>query len=126
MINFINTDPFLVFFGSLYLVMGLSVFFARAAWEEFMALFAQNNAVNLIAGIITLPIALFIVVFYNDWNGTASIILMVIGYLGLLKSFLLLLQPSLAQSMVRKYQTMKPSWTQGCLAIAIGLALLIL
>jgi hypothetical protein len=126
MFDLINTDPFLVFFGSFYLVMGLSVFFARDAWKEFMVLFTQNDAVNLIMGIITLPISLFVVVFYNDWDGTASALLMVLGYLGLAKSFLLLLKPRMAQDLMKRFQNVKPFWLPGGIAILVGAALLVL
>jgi hypothetical protein len=126
MFDFVNTDPFLVFFGSFYLVMGLSVFFARKPWEEFMGLFAQNDAVSLIMGIITLPISLFIVVFYNDWVGAGSKILMVIGYLGILKALLFLLNPAKAQALLEKCRTFVPFWAHGLLAMLIGVALITL
>jgi hypothetical protein len=123
--NLINVDPFLVFFGSFYLVIGLSVFFATKAWTDFLKLFAENDAVSLILGVITLPISLFIVVFYNNWNGIGPSLLMVLGCIGLLKALALLLKPSLLQNIVRK-KVAKPMWLCGVLTIAIGVALLIL
>ncbi|MGB0719647.1 MAG: hypothetical protein ACPGRX_04185, partial [Bdellovibrionales bacterium] len=93
----INTDPFLLFFGGFYLVLGLSCFFAREAWQEFAALFVKNDALSLIFGIMLLPISLSVIAFYNNWDGIASIILMVVGWLAFAKSLVLLLRPSLIQ-----------------------------
>ena len=101
MFDFINTDPFLVFFGSFYIVLGLSVFFARKPWQEFISLMIENDALSLILGILVLPIALFIVIFYNNWESLASIVLMVVGYIGFLKAVVLLLWPKIFQKFLQ-------------------------
>lgn len=127
MINIVNTDPFLVFFGSFYLVLGLSVFFANKAWSDFIKLYAQNDAVSLISGIITLPIALFIVVFYEGWDtGIAAKILVVIGYLALLKALVLLLKPDWIRKLVQNDKMIKPLWLRGLIAAGVGVALIVL
>jgi len=122
----VNTDPFLLFFGSFYLVIGLSVFFAADAWKEFIALFVKNDAISLIMGILTLPIALFIVVFYNYWGDLASSILMVMGYITLFKSVALLLRPSFFQGFLNKGVTERYLWLDGLSGIILGGAMLVL
>ena len=87
----LNTDPFLLFFGSFYIILGLSFIFAKTQWKEFIALFVEYDALSLFLGVIVLPISLFIIMFYNNWDTIGSIILMVIGYLGFAKSILLLI-----------------------------------
>jgi hypothetical protein len=124
MTNLITVDPFLVFFGSFYLVIGLSVFFAADAWKDFLKIFAENDAVSLILGVIILPISLFIVVFYNNWGAAGSKLLMVLGILGLIKALALLLKPSLLQGIVKK-KIIKPMIC-GLVTIAVGIALLVL
>ena len=93
MTDLVNTDPFLIFFGSFYMVLGFSAFLAPKSWEDFIDLFIENDALSLIMGILVLPIGLFIVVFYNNWETLGSIILMVIGYLALVKALVLLIRP---------------------------------
>ena len=106
--------------------VGLSMFFASNAWKEFIKLFIENDALSLILGILTLPIALFIVVFYNDWSTLSSIVLMTMGYISLVKSGILLLRPSFIQNFLRKGYTQKYLWVDGLSGIVLGGAMLVL
>lgn len=126
MFDFINTDPFLLFFGGFYLVLGLSCFLATKPWQDFIELFIKNDALSLIMGILVLPIALFIVVFYNNWDTLASTILMVIGYIAFLKALVLLLKPSLFQNFLKKDFVQKWLWLDGLSGMALGVAMLVL
>ena len=125
-LDFINTDPFLLFFGGFYLVLGFSCFFARDAWEEFAALFVDNDALSLVFGILILPIALSVIAFYNNWESLASIILMVVGWLAFFKSVVLIMRPSLIQHFVKKEFVRKWLWLDGLSGIALGVAMLVL
>ena len=122
----INTDPFLLFFGSFYLVLGLSCFFARKPWEDFIALFVDNDALSLVMGILILPISLSIIAFYNNWDSLASTILMAIGWLALVKAMILLMRPSLIQGFLKKEFVRKWVWLDGISGILLGAAMLVL
>ena len=122
----LNTDPFLVFFGSFYIVLGLSVFFAKKPWEEFISLLIQHDALSLILGILVLPISLFIIVFYNNWDGLAPTVLMVIGYIGFVKAVTLLLWPKVFQNFLRTEFVRKWMWLDGVSGIVLGLSMLLL
>ncbi len=122
----INTDPFLIFFGTFYLVLGLSMFFASKHWHEFVKLFIENESLSLVLGVLSLPISLFIVVFYDDWSTLGSTILMVLGYIGLLKSFVLLLRPGWVQSFLGKGYIQRYLWLDGISGIVLGVAMLLL
>lgn len=124
--EYINTDPFLLFFGSFYLILGLSCFFARKPWEEFIALFVDNDALSLVMGIVILPIGLFIIVFYNNWETLSSIILMALGYIAFFKALILLMRPRIIQAFVRKEFVRQWLWLDGMSGVALGLAILIL
>ncbi len=126
MFNLINTDPFLLFFGGFYLVLGMSCLFTTKPWREFVDLFIQHDSISLVMGIIVLPISLSIIVFYNNWDGLASIILMVIGYLAFLKALALLLKPSLIQNLLKKNFVRQWMWLDGLSGMVLGLALLLL
>ncbi|MAF98343.1 MAG: hypothetical protein CMH26_06890 [Micavibrio sp.] len=125
-IEFINTDPFLLFFGAFYLVIGFSFFFARKAWEEFLNLFVQHDSLSLVMGVVLLPISLAIIAFFNDWTSLASIVLMVIGWLALLKSIILLVLPGIVQKFIRREFVQKWLWLDGVSGLIIGAALLLL
>lgn len=126
MFDFLNTDPFLLFFGGFFLVLGLSCFFAKKAWEDFIALFVDNDALSLMFGILVLPVSLFIIVFYDNWSTLSSTVLMVIGYLGFLKALVLLLRPRMIQGLLKKEFVQKWLWLDGLSGIVLGLALLVL
>ncbi len=122
----LNTDPFLLFFGSFYVVLGLSVFLAAKAWKEFIALFVQHDSLSLVLGIMTLPIALFIIFFYDDWSTLGSTVLMVMGYVSLLKALVLLLKPSWIQNFLDKGVLNKYLWVDGVSGLLLGIAMLVL
>ncbi|MCB1563976.1 MAG: hypothetical protein KDJ75_10415 [Alphaproteobacteria bacterium] len=124
--DYINTDPFLLFFGSFYLILGFSCFFARKPWEEFIALFVDNDALSLVMGIVILPIALFIIVFYDNWETLSSIVLMALGYIAFFKALILLMRPRIIQAYVRKEFVRKWLWLDGVSGIVLGAAILFL
>lgn len=125
LIEYINTDPFLVFFGSFYIVLGLSCFLAKKTWEDFISLLIDNETLSLVLGILVLPISLFIIVFYNNWDGLAPIVLMVIGYIGFIKALILLLWPKLVQSFLSKNFVRQWMWLDGISGIILGTLMLV-
>ncbi len=125
-LDLINTDPFLLFFGTFYIVLGCSIFLAVKPWKEFMHLFIEHDALSLVLGVLCLPISLFVIVFYNDWEGLGSVILMVTGYIGLLKALLLLLRPNWMQSFMRIEFVQKWLWLDALSGIVLGTAMLVL
>jgi len=122
----INNDPFLLFFGGFYLVLGFSCFFARQAWQDFAELFVDNDALSLVMGILILPISLSIIAFYWNWETIGSTILMVSGIFAFLKSVMLLMRPGFIQGFVKKEFVRKWLWLDGVSGIALGLAMLVL
>ncbi len=124
--DIINKDPMLLFFGAFYLVLGLSAFLARNHWEEFLELFVKYDALSLVLGIMTLPISLFIIFFYNDWSTLGSTILMVMGYISFVKAAILLLRPNWVQKFLSYEFTQKHMWLDGISGIVLGGAMLIL
>lgn len=127
MLNFLNTDPFLVLFGCMYLIVGASIFLKPVAWKEFCNLYIRSEPICLITGVVMLPLALYVVVFYNNWNGISSILLMGLAYWALIEAIVLLLRPSLIQNLLAEDKfILKPFWLHGVVSIVIGAALLVL
>jgi|GEM_PF-1542253 len=125
-LSFINNDQFLLFFGSFYVIIGLSLFLAGGTWREFIDLFIKHDAISFIFGVFTLPIGLFIVVFYDNWDGLASTILMIMGYISILKALLMFLYPSLLQKFLNKGYIHKYLWLDGLSGLILGVAMLVL
>jgi hypothetical protein len=123
----LNTaDHFLLFFGSFYIILGFSAFFAQKSWEDFTDLFIDNDALSLVMGVLILPLSLFIIVIYNSWDSLSSIILMVTGYIMFAKSTVMLLRPQLIQNMLSRQFIRKWIWLDGLSGITLGLSMLIL
>ncbi len=122
----VNADPFLLFFGTFYIVLGLSIFLAAKHWQDFIKLFIENDSLSLVIGIMTLPISLFVVFFYDNWETLASTILMVLGYIGLAKALILLLRPSIIQNFLNRGMIQKYLWLDGISGIILGAAMLLL
>ena len=122
----VNTDPFLLFFGSFFIVIGFSAFTTPKSWNEFIDLFVENDVLSLVMGVFMLPISLSIIVFYNSWDPFASLVLMVIGYLAFVKTLILLLKPKLIQSALNTQFVRKWIWLDGVSGILLGGVLLFL
>ena len=76
-----------------FLVVGLSHIFQPRAWAEFFIRFRERGAAgSLQLGLLHLPLALLIVAFHNIWHGL-PVIVTIIGWAQLLKSFLYLAYP---------------------------------
>ena len=119
-------SQFLLFFGSFYIVLGLSAFLSPKSWDDFIDLFVENDALSLVMGFLVLPISLSIIFFFDNWDTLASTIVMVIGYLAFLKALALLLRPSLMQAILKKDFVRKWLWLDGLSGIALGIAILVL
>lgn len=124
--SYINHDPFLLFFGGFYLVLGFSCFFAREAWQDFAALFVDNDALSLVMGILILPISLSVIAFYWNWETIGSTVLMVSGIFAFVKAVILLMHPKFIQGFVKKEFVRKWLWLDGVSGISLGLAMLVL
>lgn len=126
MTDFLNTDPFLVFFGCFFVVIGLSAFMAEKSWNDFIDLFVENDALSLVMGIVILPISLFLIFFYNNWETLGSTVLTVTGYLMFIKALVLLLRPAIIQRALKMEFVRKWLWLDGISGVALGVAMLVL
>lgn len=124
--SYVSDDPFLQFFGCFFIVLGASAWLSPKSWDDFIDLFIENDALSLIMGILTLPISLFIIFFYNNWETLGSTVLMVIGYIGLLKALALLVRPGLLQAVLKQDFVRKWLWLDGISGVVLGVALLVL
>lgn len=76
-----------------FFVLGLSHIFQPRAWVEFFIRFRDKGTVgSLQLGLFHLPLGLLIVSFHNIWHGL-PIVVTIIGWGQLLKSFLYLTYP---------------------------------
>jgi hypothetical protein len=92
-----------------FLVVGLSHILQPRAWAEFFTRFREKDAVgSLQLGLLHLPLALLIVAFHNIWRGIPLVVTL-IGWSQLLKSFLYLSYPAHGLRMLG-YVSVEKSW----------------
>lgn len=105
-----------------FLVIGLSHILQPRAWVEFFIRFREKGAVgSLQLGLFHLPLALLIVSFHNIWHGLPLVVTLV-GWGQLLKSFLYLIYPKHGLKML-SVLSVERSWQfilGGVFAIAIS------
>jgi hypothetical protein len=92
-----------------FLLIGLSHIFQPRAWSEFFIRFREKGAVgSLQLGFFHLPLALLIVSFHNIWHGL-PIIVTIIGWAQLLKTFLYIMWPKHGLRMLSRV-SLERSW----------------
>ena len=110
-----------------FLVVGFSHILQPRAWAEFFIRFRAKGAVgSLELGLLHLPLALLIVAFHNVWRGMPLLVTL-LGWAQLLKSFLYLAFPRHGLRMLG-YVSVEKSWrfvVGGLFSIALGLAIAI-
>jgi len=112
----------LCWIGLPYLVMGLSHILQPRAWAEFFICFREKGAVgSLQLGLLHLPLALLIVAFHNTWQGVPLLVTL-IGWSQLLKSFIYLVYPRHGLRMLG-FVSIQQSWrfvVAGIFSIALS------
>jgi len=77
-----------------FLVVGISHIVQPRAWSEFFIRVREKGAAGSIQlGLLNLPMALLIVAFHNVWHGLPMVVT-IIGWSLLTKSFLYLISPA--------------------------------
>ena len=108
-----------------FLVVGLSHILQPRAWVDFFIGLREKGAVgSLQLGLLHLPLALVIVAFHNIWQGMPLVVTL-IGWSQLLKSFLYLILPGHGLRMLG-YISIETSWrfvVAGIFFVALGLLL---
>ena len=123
MFEMMNDNPFLVIVGMLYIMVGVSYFSVPKIWEEFVDLFAHNNIIILVYGMIVFTFGVTILTLQYSWDGIAEGLLTVIGLIGVLEGTAMLVRPRMLQALVITVFYRKLLSLSGALAIAVGLAL---
>lgn len=109
------TEPFVFL---LFTLVGISLIIQSKLWVKLVHfLYSQNEQtfkiISLTAGLLSLPLGLFLVLTHNDWSMKPSIIITIMCWLILIKSTVLIICPQLAlkaksiygksESFLRKY-----------------------
>ena len=110
-------------FGLMYLVFGLGVLFNGAFYRKLLDEFTKSVAHLYWGGIFALLAGFLIVNYHNVWEGDWWVVLItILGWIGLLKGFLLIVFPKAIVSWTKAWTKAKnflPIW--GVIILIIGL-----
>ena len=108
--------------GMVLMVLGVSILLKKHNWDKFLE--KHNDEVSLLPlGCISLVFGSFVVMYYDFsmWSNSKELIVLVLGYLGLVKAFLLLFVPAHGLKLVNWLKRM-PYYTyfEGVMAALLG------
>ena len=97
--------------GLTYLVVGLGILVNENHYKSMIKQFMDNKSFMYFGGVISLIVGYNIVTFHNVWGQSWEVLITIIGWMALLKGFILLVQPhaydNLVQWMLARMHVMK-------------------
>ena len=80
-------------FSLLYLAIGVGMFLNPDFYKKMFAEFCESGSIWYLGGIMALVVGYLIVAFHNTWTKDFSVIITVIGWMGLIKGILIFVFP---------------------------------
>jgi len=110
------------FLGVAYAIFGFGILLNVKYYKKMLDDLMKNSANVIYGGIFALVVGFLIIYYHNIWVASWTVVITIIGWLGLLKGFLLIVFPNFyvgwAKALVRNVSFM-PIW--GFLAFLLGL-----
>lgn len=91
-------------FGLCYLIIGAGFVFNRRAFQQVMEDFCKNAALVFLGGMIALVIGVVIILTHNVWVANWTVMITVIGWLGLIKGIWMIVFPNSVSKFMQVYQ----------------------
>ena len=91
-------------FGLCYLIIGAGFMFNRKAFGQVMDDFCKNAALVFYGGILALVIGVVIILTHNVWVANWTVMITIIGWLGLIKGIWIIFFPNTVSKFMQAYQ----------------------
>ena len=91
-------------FGLLYLTLGTSFVLNRKAFQQMMGDFCKNAALVFIGGIFAFVVGIVIILTHNVWVANWTVMITIIGWLGLIKGIWIIIFPNSVPKFMEAYQ----------------------
>ena len=91
-------------FGLCYLILGACFLFNRKAFQGVMEDFCKNRALVFFGGFFALVIGVLIILTHNTWVANWTVIITIIGWIGLVKGIWMIAFPDTVSTFVQAYQ----------------------
>ena len=80
--------------GPLYVIVSLGLLLDPSTYQRVFEDFLENAALTYLGGLLALIFGLLVLAFHGAWRADWTVIITIIGWLGLIKGTLLLVRPS--------------------------------
>ncbi len=106
-------------FGLCYLVFGVGFLFNRKAFQRVMEDFCKNAALVFLGGVFALVIGIVIILKHNIWVANWTVMITIIGWLGLIKGIWIIVFPNTVSKFMQAYQENEGLLTVHSVAVLI-------
>ena len=87
--------------GPIFLALGIALAFNAAVYRAMAQEFLDSHALIFVAGLVTLPAGLAIVLTHNVWTADWRVIITIVGWLSIVAGAIRLIAPQRAAAMGR-------------------------
>lgn len=119
-----NSANFLQLFGIIYLAIGLGMLLNPKYYHKILKDYLENEALVYLSGILALFIGYIMIVYCKTYTSGWPVIILIIGWLALIKGIIILLLPKFQASMKKAFLKKKETITLwGVIITIIGIVL---
>src|SRR5258705_7070756 len=112
-------------FAFVFLLIGLSHLLQPGRWSEFFSWLRARSFGAFIVIIYTLPVAVVIIAFHNDWDLRPAFFVTIAGWIMLVKCVIYALYPSSFNRVATKGASNKGIAIAGIIAIVLSAAIIV-
>ena len=90
--------------GPYCIIVAVGILFNLKTYQKVMEDFCKNSALLYLGGVLALFFGLLIVLFHNVWVANWTVIITILGWLGLIKGAWLIIFPNTVAKVTEAYQ----------------------
>ena len=112
--------------GPYLAIIGVGIFLNPKNCQQVAHEYTQSAALIYFGGVLALFFGLLIILFHNNWAANWTVIITLLGWLGLIKGACLIIIPEKMKKFAERYQgSTRPLTIQALIVLAIGVFLMI-
>lgn len=111
--------------GPYLAIVGVGIFLNPKNCQQVAHEYSQSAALIYFGGILAVFFGLLIILFHNNWVANWTVIITLLGWLGLIKGACLIIVPEKMKKFAERYQgSTRPLTIQALIVLAIGVFLM--
>lgn len=107
--------------GPYLAIVGIGILVNPKHCRQVVHEYAQSAALTYFGGILALFFGLLIILFHNNWAANWTLLITILGWVGLIKGACLIIIPEKMKKFAERYQeSSRPLTIQALIVLAIG------